>query len=204
MSNAYFDTKSSSPVYVLINLFLPFIFCGIIILILKHLIMPNYYVAKIIRTIQGEQAIKEIVGLKEVEEIAKNKDIPKETRKRTIINAKNKVDNLNVKVLNDYEIEKEKLEKKLIPLYPKYKKIVIIYFLVGLIFLGINWYMMTSFCAIFKNSGVKLIVNSIISLITSFIYPCLLGIIPTLIGLLAKKLNNKIIYKVYRFINKVI
>ena len=35
MSNAYFDYENSGPIYVIINLFLPFIICTIIILLLK-------------------------------------------------------------------------------------------------------------------------------------------------------------------------
>ena len=106
--------------------------------------------------------------------------------------------------MREYNIEKKKLENILTPLSSKYKKIVIIYFLVGFIFLGINWYMLTSFCSVYINTGVKLFVNSFISLFTSFILSCILGLIPTLIGLLAIKLNNTIIFKVYKFINKVI
>ena len=204
MSNAYFDTQDSSPVYVLINLFLPFIICGIIIFLLKYFVIPNHYIVEIIKTIQGEKQLKEIVGLNEVENNVKKKNIPKEQKKRDIKNSRNKVDSMDVKIQNDYRLEKAKLEEKLVSLYPKYKKIVLIYFLVGFIFMGINWYMMTSFCAIYKNSGVKLIVNSIISLITSFIYPCLLGLVPSLIGFLAKKLNNKRIFKIYKVINIVL
>jgi hypothetical protein len=103
-----------------------------------------------------------------------------------------------------YEKEKDEIEKKISPLHPKYKKMIIIYFLLGLIFLGFNWYMMTSFCAIYKNTGVKLIVNSFVSLLASFIFPCILGLIPSLVGFLSKKLNNRILYKIYKTINKVI
>ena len=205
MSNAYFDFQNSGPIYVIINLFLPFVICYIIILILKYFIMPNHYIIKVIRTIQGEEQLKEKAGVNELEEIAKDKNIPKDKKRRTIKNKKLKIEgNTDVRVKSEYDVEKKKVEDKLMPLIPKYKKIVIIYFLVGFIFLGINWYMLTSFCSVYINTGVKLIVNSFISLFTSFVLPCILGLIPTLIGFLAKKLNNGIIYKVYKFINKVI
>ena len=62
MSNAYFDNQNSGPIYVLINLFLPFVICTIIILLLKYFIMPNSYVIKIIRTIQNDEPLKEKIG----------------------------------------------------------------------------------------------------------------------------------------------
>ena len=81
-----------------------------------------------------------------MKEIAKDKNIPKDKKRRTIKNKKLKIEGtIDVRAISEYDIEKRKLEDKLIPLIPKYKKIVIIYFLVGFIFLGINWYMLTSF-----------------------------------------------------------
>ena len=148
MANAYFDMKNSSPIYILINLILPYIICGIIILF--------------------------------------------------------SVNNLDMKAQNEYKEEKDKIEKKVLPLYLKHRKIVIIYFILGFIFLGINWYMMTSFCAIYKNTGVKLIVNSFVSLFASFVFPCIFGLIPSLVGYLAKKLKSKIIFNIYKIINKVL
>ena len=205
MANVYFDPKNSNGTCALINLFLPFIICGIIILILKYFILPINYIIKVVRTIQSEKTLKDQLGVSQLEEIANNENIPTNKKKRSIKNAKNKIkESLDVRVIGEYEVEKNKLQNKLSPLSPKYKKIIIFYFLIGFIFLGINWYMITSFCAVFRNSGVKLIVNSIVSLIASFALPCLLGFIPTLVGFLAKKLNNRIIFKVYKFINKVI
>ena len=204
MANAYFDRKNSGPEYVIINLFLPYIICSIIILLLKKYIMLNSYITKIVRTIQTEKGMKEVLGFSQMEEIMKNKNMPKEDKKRSIKNIKNKMKEQNITIKMDYNIEKGKLMNKVASIYPKYKTIVIIYFFVGLIFLGINWYMITSFCAVYENTGIKLIVNSIVSLIVSFIIPCLLGFIPTLFGFLAKKLKNEFIYKVYKIINKVL
>ena len=166
--------------------------------------MLNSYITKIVRTIQTEKGMKEVLGFSQMEEIMKNKNMPKEDKKRSIKNIKNKMKEQNITIKMDYNIEKGKLMNKVASIYPKYKTIVIIYFFVGLIFLGINWYMITSFCAVYENTGIKLIVNSIVSLIVSFIIPCLLGFIPTLFGFLAKKLKNEFIYKVYKIINKVL
>ena len=205
MANVYFDPRNSSGTCALINLFLPFIICGIIILVLKYFILPINYIIKVVRTIQNEKTLKDQLGVSQLEEMAKDENIPTKKKKRSIKNAKNNItQSLDVRIINEYEIEKSNLQNKLLPLSPKYKKVIILYFLIGFIFLGINWYMMTSFCAVYRNSGIKLIVNSIVSLIASFALPCLLGLIPTLIGFLAKKLNSRIIFKVYKFINKVI
>ena len=206
MANVYFDFGSSSPIYILINLILPYIICGIIILLLKRYILYNHYVTKIIKTIQEDKELRRIVGIDKVQEqISKYKDIPKKNKKRIIKNIRNQgVETLDVKIQNEYQNQKDIIQSKLLPIYPKYKKIIAIYFLVGFIFLGINWYMMTSFCAIYKNTGIKLIVNSFVSLLASFIFPCIFGLIPTLIGFLSKKLNNRVLYKIYKTINKVI
>ena len=167
--------------------------------------MPINYIIKVVRTIQSEKTLKDKLGVSQLEEMAKDEKIPTKKKKRSLKNAKNNItQSLDVRIKNEYEIEKSNLQNKLLPLSPKYKKVIILYFLIGFIFLGINWYMMTSFCAVYRNSGIKLIVNSIVSLIASFALPCLLGLIPTLIGFLAKKLNSRIIFKVYKFINKVI
>ena len=205
MSNAYFDFQNSGPIYIIINLFLPFVICNIIILILKYFIMPNHYMIKIIRTIQDDQQLKESTGFNKLEEIIENDNISKEKKIKKIKNFKFKTEeNYDVKVKSEYNVERKKLEYILTPLSPKYRIIVIIYFLVGFIFMGINWYMLTSFCSVYINTGKKLFVNSLISILTSFILSCILGLIPALIGLLAIKLNNTIIFKVYKFINKVI
>ena len=67
-----------------------------------------------------------------------------------------------------------------------------------------NSYMMTSFCSIYRNTGVKLLVNSIVSLIVALIIPFILGLIPTSIGFLAKKTGNNLLEKIYQIINFII
>ena len=63
---------------------------------------------------------------------------------------------------------------------------------------------MTSFCAIFRNSGFKLIINSMISILASFVHPFILGLIPSGIGYLSIKTKNESIYQVYKNINIII
>ena len=64
--------------------------------------------------------------------------------------------------------------------------------------------MMTSFCSVYKNSGKKLIVNSIISILSSFTLPFILGFIPTMLGYFTKKFNNEKLFKAYKFVNKIL
>ena len=64
--------------------------------------------------------------------------------------------------------------------------------------------MMTSFCSIYRNTGVKLLVNSFVSLGIGLIIPFVLGLIPTFIGFLAKKTGNKVLDKIYLVINYII
>ena len=70
--------------------------------------------------------------------------------------------------------------------------------------MAFNWYMMTSFCSIYRNTGIKLLVNSFVSLFASFIIPLILGVIPTVLGFLAYKTENNVIKKIYEIINFII
>ena len=114
-------------------------------------------------------------------------------------NGETKIKKHNIKNKKQIVVERE------LPLiYSFYKKKVIIYFIVGFIVLCLNWYMMTSFCAIFRNSGFKLIINSMISILASFVHPFILGLIPSGIGYLSIKTKNESIYQVYKNINYII
>ena len=52
------------------------------------------------------------------------------------------------------------------------------FFIISLIFLILFWYYLSSFCAVFRNSQIFLIKNTIISLTISFIYPFLINLLP--------------------------
>ena len=189
------------------NLFLPFIICGIISFVIKILIMPSYCINKMIRKIQNNENLKKCLNngenIKPEEIIVENK---KGRRGRDIKNNRgDKSKNTQTNIYSDKFLdEKDKLEKELGSIYEFYVKKVMIYFISSFIVLGLNWYMMTSFCAIFKNTGVKLIVNSFISLFASFILPFIFGLIPSGLGYLSIKFKNKIIYRIYKFINIIL
>ena len=201
MSEAYYDKEKAKPSYILMNLCLPFIICGFITFIVKLLVMPAYIIHQMIKKIQDNETLNNLImngnyiGPSQVIEV-KN---PKK-KKHVISNGKKNIQ----PVYSEYQQEIDKLEKEFSSIYKLYKIKVIIYFISSSIILGLNWYFMTSFCAIFKNTGLKLIVNSVVSLLASFIFPFILGLIPTSLGFLAVKLNNELIFRIYKKINFVI
>ena len=198
MSDAYYDKSKSKAGYILMNLLLPFVICGLISFIIKIFIMPQYYISKMIRKIQNNKIINNSIDVKM--EPPKEEEKINGKKKHSI---KNKPKNINLGKIHTEEYIKEikNLENEFTLIYCSYLKRVTIYYVCAIIILILNWYMMTSFCAIFLNTGVKLISNSFISLLSSFILPFIFALIPTLLGFLSKKKNNNCIYKVYKTIN---
>ena len=75
----------------------------------------------------------------------------------------------------------------------------IFYFSIGSTILMAFWYYLSSFCAIYKNSQIHLLYNTIICLIISFIYPLIINLIPTLLRIISlkdAKRNKKLMYKI--------
>ena len=196
IAESYFDKTKAKPGYIVMNLLLPFAVCGLISFIIKLLIMPQYYLAR---------AEKKINDLKE--KIMKNVEIKKEEEKIEI-KVEKKEEKINISEKKEdkdynkeYFIEKELLKDSL---FLSYMKRIVIYFFICFFIMAFNWYMMTSFCSIYINTGIKLLVNSFVSLFISFIIPFILGFIPTILGFLAYKTENKIIIKIYQIINFII
>ena len=192
MSDAYYDRSKTKVSYVLMNLLLPFVICGLISFIIKRKIMPQYTLNEIIKKIQSNERLRNLF------QGQINKEEEKEKPKKKKHNNHNKHSITNRTAL---ETAKQEVELQLKSIYSFYWKKVLIYFIAASIFLAFNWYMMTSFCAIFRNTGTKLILNSFISLFASFILPCILAILPTLLGFLAIKSKKVLIYKIYNIIN---
>jgi hypothetical protein len=80
----------------------------------------------------------------------------------------------------------------------------ICFFILGLIFLILFWYYLSSFCAVFKNSQIYLIKNTIICLLISFVYPFIINILPCTFRIISlRSIDRKWIYiisKVLQFI----
>ena len=75
---------------------------------------------------------------------------------------------------------------------------IFFYFLVSFIFICLFWYYISAFCAVYKNTQIFLIKDSMTSLLISLLYPFGLYLIPTalrIISLRDKKKRLNILYK---------
>ena len=205
MSDAYYDKEKAKAGYILMNLLLPFLICGLISFVIKLLVMPSYSIDRIIRKIQNNKKLKDIVLKRGIPiprpNIIEIQSKEEEAKKHNISNNKKSELEKEAMLRSEFDEEKTILEKELGDFYNFYIKRVNIYFIASFILLALNWYFMTSYCAIFRNSGLKLIVNSIISVLSSFILPFILGLIPAGFGILAIKLKKNMIFKIYKKIN---
>ena len=57
----------------------------------------------------------------------------------------------------------------------------ILFYIIGLTFIIIFWFYLSSFCAVYQNTQIFLIINTLISIAISFLYPFIINIIPTFI-----------------------
>ena len=82
----------------------------------------------------------------------------------------------------------------------------IVFFIITLLLLIFFWYYLSSFCAVFKNSQIYLIKNTLITLSISFIYPFIINILPCAFRIISLGKNNKrrewlyMLSKVFQFI----
>ena len=103
------------------------------------------------------------------------------------------------------KLKNEKSIKKLDEKISKIKKCImirnILYFIFSIIFLIFLWYYLSSFCAVYQNSQVSLIKNTLISFLISLIYPFLYNLIPGSIRLFSLSVNNrKCTYKISKIL----
>ena len=213
MAESYFDTTMAKPGYIAMNLLLPFVICGLIGFGIKLAIMPQYYFTRAENKFRNNENLKNLKNNKNniIIEVQKKEEIiePKKGSKRSIKNIKKNKQNEEGKKLaislnagnSQYEIQKKLFLESI---YNLYKKLIIIYFAACFFVMAFNWYMMTSFCSIYRNTGVKLISNSFMSLFASLIIPFILGLIPSFIGYLGYKIGSKLIIKIYESINFII
>ena len=82
----------------------------------------------------------------------------------------------------------------------------VVYFIVTLLLLIFFWYYLSSFCAVFKNSQIYLIKNTLICLGIDLIYPFIINILPCVFRMISLGKNNRrrewlyILSKVFQFI----
>ena len=74
------------------------------------------------------------------------------------------------------------------------------FYILSLILIIFFWYYLSSFCAVYRNSQIFLIINTTISFILSFIYPFFSNLIPTIFRIIAIKKHSKCLFG----INKII
>ena len=91
----------------------------------------------------------------------------------------------------------DKIKKKLIIKY-------ICFFILGILFFIFLWYYLSSFCAVYQNTQVYLIKNTLISFGFSLVYPFIINILIAWIRVKAlNKSNNKCLYDFSRIIQYI-
>ena len=101
------------------------------------------------------------------------------------------------------DFKKKKIEKNLdkrsIDLYNKLKIMFLLYFIIGTIILLVFWYYSSMFCAIYQNTQIHLIKDTLISFGTSLFYPFGIYLLPGLFRIPAltnKKNKRECLYKI--------
>ena len=101
---------------------------------------------------------------------------------------------LEVKYEETYEKADDKADKV--------KKCFIIknscFFILSIIFLILFWYYLSSFCAVYKNSQIYLIENTLICFGISFLFPFIYYLIPIILRICSLKKRNKSMEFIYR------
>ena len=108
------------------------------------------------------------------------------------------------------ELKKENGKNNLDEKYDMILKIIriklFLFFLLSFVILVFFWYYITCFCGVYVNTQIHLIKDTIISLITSLIYPLFIYLIPGIFritSLRAKKENKTYIYKLSNILQKI-
>ena len=104
---------------------------------------------------------------------------------------------VNIKKKQTYDQAKEEAVKARRSLIIKY----ILFYVIGTVFLALFWYYLSSFCAVYQNTQIFLIINTFISLGISFLYPCIINILPSIVRKISLKNTNKeYLYKTSKII----
>ena len=75
----------------------------------------------------------------------------------------------------------------------------ILFFLINFLLLGLFWFYLSTFCAVYKNTQMQLLKDTLISFSTSLVYPMLLNLIPGIFRIIALKAKNKNRNCLYKF-----
>ena len=118
---------------------------------------------------------------------------------------------LSILSLTEKNIVKLKEEKKIdsnefTKVYKRFKIKLIIFFVLEFIFLFLFWYYLSCFCALYKNTQIHLIKDTLTSFALSLFYPFVLNLIPGLFRISAinkKDKNSKCKYKVSQLLQLI-
>ena len=108
------------------------------------------------------------------------------------------------------EISKKKynlnqIQKNINKIENKMKIKLIIFFVISLVLMIFFWYFISCFCAVYKNTQVILITDTLVSFGTSMIYPFILSLIPGLLRIPALRAKNrKCLFKLSSFLNMLL
>ena len=106
-------------------------------------------------------------------------------------------------VLKIRKISKEEYKKKSKKFIKFIKMKFSIFLGLNIVFLLLFWYYISVFCAVYKNTQVILIKDTLISFCFSFLYPLIIYLIPGILRFIAlKNENRECLYKVSLIISK--
>ena len=111
---------------------------------------------------------------------------------------------IQIKKIISFNIQ---FNKRILDLSNKIKIKIFLYFIISTIFLMFFWYYLSMFCAIYPNTQIHLVKDTLLSFVVSFIEPLGLFLIPGLLRLLSlsKKNNNRgILYKLSQILQKIV
>ena len=77
----------------------------------------------------------------------------------------------------------------------------IIFFIISFVFLMVFWYYLSSFCAVYKNTQIYLLINTFISFVISSLFPLVFNFIPCIFRIQSlKNKNSEFLYNISKFI----
>ena len=111
------------------------------------------------------------------------------------------VSTLSITEKNILSLKKEKsnLENRELNMIKFIKMKYALFFIIIYLFLGLFWYYISCFCAVYKNTQIHLIKDSVISFELYLLYPCFLCLIPGIFRIPALKTGKKNKECLYKF-----
>jgi len=109
---------------------------------------------------------------------------------------------------NLYEIKNQKSYRKASDKSSDVKRCLIIkyicFFVLSYIFISFFWYYLSSFGAVYQNTQIYIIENTLISFSFSFIYPFVINTVPSLLRIYSlKESNRELTYKISKYIQYI-